>query len=87
MMIFFVVGIVFFLIIFIIMKEWVVLVLEMILSIKEDIIDLMGNWFWLIIFCVIILVFIMFVLKGGMYIYYFENYLSVVYIWVFFNDI
>ena len=87
MMIFSVVGIVFFLITFITTKERVVPAPEMTSSIKEDITDLMGNRPWLIILCVTILVFMTLALKGGMYIYYFENYLSAAHIRAFLNDI
>ena len=86
-MIFSVVGIIFFLITFITTKERVIPSPGMSSSIKDDITDLMGNRPWLIILCVTILVFVTLALKGGMYIYYFENYLSAAHIQIFLNDI
>ena len=87
MTIFSIVGIVFFLITFVTTKERVVPAPEQASSIKEDLVDLFGNRPWLVILCVTILIFITLALKGGMYIYYFENYLSAPQIQAFLTDI
>ncbi|ALS99885.1 MFS transporter [Lacimicrobium alkaliphilum] len=70
------VGIVFFLITFITTKERVLTIATKGSSIKEDIGDLVRNKPWAIMLVVTVLVFITLSLKGGMYIFYFEHYLS-----------
>src|SRR5690606_27893936 len=45
-------------------------------SLKQDLSDLVKNKPWRIVLLITILVFLTLSLKGGMYIYYFENYLS-----------
>ncbi|MBU2876820.1 MULTISPECIES: MFS transporter [Aliiglaciecola] len=76
MMIFSIVGIVFFLITFITTKERVITKVEQKSSIKQDIVDLLKNKPWVIMLILTILVFITLALKGGMYIYYFQNYVD-----------
>jgi GPH family glycoside/pentoside/hexuronide:cation symporter len=69
-------GIVMFLITFLTTKERVVPTAEQKSTVLEDIKDLMGNRPWIMMLIITILVFITLALKGGMYIYYFENYLD-----------
>lgn len=71
-----IVGVVFFLIAFITTKERIVPSSEQTSSIKQDITDLVHNKPWIIMLCVTILVFVSLALKGGMYIFYFQNYLE-----------
>lgn len=86
-MLFSIVGIVFFLITFFTTTERIVPKVEQVSSIKQDILDLTQNRPWLIVLLITILVFITLALKGGMYIYYFENYLSESHIAVFLENI
>lgn len=69
-------GIIMFLITFFTTKERVVPSDEQKSTVLEDIKDLMGNRPWIMMLMITILVFITLALKGGMYIYYFENYLD-----------
>ena len=80
------VGIVFFLITFITTKERVKSC-EKEGSIRQDVADLLHNKPWAIMLSVTILVFITLALKGGTYIYYFENYLDQQQIALFLQDI
>lgn len=75
-MIFSTIGIVFFLITFITTKERVITKADQKSSVKQDLIDLFKNRPWVIMLVVTILVFVTLALKGGMYIYYFQNYVS-----------
>lgn len=81
------VGIVFFLITFITTKERVKTISGQTSSIRQDIADLLKNRPWLIMLILTVLVFITLALKGGMYIFYFENYLSEQHVAVFLEDI
>lgn len=74
--IFAVTGVVFFLITFLTTRERVVPNPEQRTSVKDDLKDLVRNRPWLIMLVLTIFVFITLSLKGGMYVYYFENYLS-----------
>lgn len=76
MLIFSLVGIVFFIITFLTTKERVVPKPEQVSTVKEDLADLFKNTPWLIMVCATVLVFMMLALKSGTLIYYFENYLS-----------
>ncbi|KAF1704011.1 MFS transporter [Pseudoxanthomonas suwonensis] len=76
MLLFAVVGTVFFLITFFTTRERVVPAQEQKSSIGRDLADLAGNRPWLIMLLVTILVFTTLALKGGTYVYYFENYLQ-----------
>ncbi|MGP9802798.1 MFS transporter [Rheinheimera sp. NSM] len=76
MTLFALVGIVFFLITFITTKERVQSPQIQKSSIRQDIADLLHNKPWFIMLLVTVLVFITLALKGGMYIFYFEHYLS-----------
>nr|MBX2873604.1 glycoside-pentoside-hexuronide (GPH):cation symporter [Saprospiraceae bacterium] len=74
--VFAVVGVVFLLITFLTTKERIVPTAEQQSSIKQDLADLVKNKPWIVMLVLTILVFITLALKGGMYVYYFENYLS-----------
>jgi glycoside/pentoside/hexuronide:cation symporter, GPH family len=65
-----------FLITFFTTKERVVPTDDQKSTVLEDIKDLLGNRPWIMMLIITILVFITLALKGGMYIYYFENYLD-----------
>jgi Na+/melibiose symporter-like transporter len=76
MMLFAVVGTVFFLITFFTTRERVVPAPEQKSTVLEDLTDLVHNRPWLVMLALTILVFVTLALKGGMYIYYFQYYLS-----------
>ena len=77
MIIFAVIGTIFFIITFLTTKERVVTSSEkkssIIQDIGQDITDIIKNKPWIIMLFVTILVFITLALKGGMYIYYFQE--------------
>ena len=81
------VGIVFFIITFLTTKERVVSTQTETTSVKQDVKDLMKNRPWIVMLVVTVFVFITLSLKGGMYVFYFENYLSEQHLAVFLNDI
>jgi glycoside/pentoside/hexuronide:cation symporter, GPH family len=56
-------------------------------SVKQDVADLAGNRPWIIMLVLTILVFVTLALKGGMYIYYFKNYLDEAALAAFLRDI
>ncbi len=85
--IFAVVGIVFFLITFLTTKERVIPSPEQNSSIKQDLTDLFGNKPWIVMLILTIFIFITLALKGGMFVYYFQNYLSEPQLTVFLDDI
>ena len=70
------IGIVFFIITFLTTRERILPIVEEKTTIAQDLRDLAGNRPWLIMLIVTVLVFITLALKGGAYIYYFENYLD-----------
>jgi GPH family glycoside/pentoside/hexuronide:cation symporter len=76
MMLFAVVGTLFFLITFAMTRERVVPTAAQKSSVRQDIVDLLGNRPWVVMLTLTILVFVTLALKGGMYIYYFKNYVS-----------
>ncbi|WP_411834059.1 MFS transporter [Pseudoxanthomonas mexicana] len=76
MMLFAVVGTVFFLITFFTTRERVVPTAEQGSSIGQDLRDLARNRPWLVMLALTVLVFVTLALKGGMYVYYFQYYLS-----------
>lgn len=82
-----IVGIIFFLITFFTTKERVIPAPEQESSVLQDLKDLFKNQPWVIMLSVTILLFITLALKGGMYIYYFENYLEVGEVALFLNNI
>ena len=69
-------GIVFFIITFLTTRERILPIAEKKSTIAEDLKDLSGNLPWLITLIVTVLYFVTLALKGGAYIYYFENYLD-----------
>ena len=85
--IFAVVGVVFLLISFISTKERIVPKPEQKTSIKQDLADLVKNRPWVAMLILTIFIFITLALKGGSYVYYFENYLSEPHLAAFLNDI
>jgi len=85
--VFAVVGVVFLIITFLTTKERVVATEEQKSSLKEDLKDLSKNKPWLVMLFVTILIFITLSLKGGMYVYYFDNYLDTASLNTFLNDI
>lgn len=87
MLLFAITGIVFFLITFITTKERVLTISSGASSIRQDIGDLLHNKPWFIMLLVTVLVFITLALKGGMYIFYFEHYLSEQHVAQFLQDI
>ncbi|SFV15620.1 MFS transporter [Pseudoduganella namucuonensis] len=76
MILFAAVGTVFFLATFALTRERVVPTAAQKSSVRQDIADLLGNRPWVVMLVLTILVFVTLALKGGMYIYYFKNYLS-----------
>jgi Na+/melibiose symporter-like transporter len=69
-------GVIMFMITFFTTKERVIPTAEQKSTVLEDLKDLVSNLPWVIMLTVTILVFVTLALKGGMYIYYFENYLN-----------
>ncbi len=76
MMLFAIVGTVFFLITFFTTKERIVPAPEQKSSVRQDLADLARNRPWVVMLMLTILVFMTLALKGGMYVYYFKYYLS-----------
>jgi glycoside/pentoside/hexuronide:cation symporter, GPH family len=76
MTLFAVVGTVFFLITFLTTRERIVPAAEQRSGVMQDLGDLARNRPWIVMLLLTILVFVSLALKGGMYIYYFQNYLS-----------
>ena len=71
-----IIGIIMLIICFLTTKERVVPKPEQKSSLKEDLSDLFKNKPWLIMLTVTTLVFITLAMKGGSYVYYFENYVD-----------
>lgn len=76
MLFFSIAGSIFFIITFLTTRERVLSVVETSTSVAQDLADLFKNTPWLIMLVVTVLIFITLPLKGGMYIYYFQNYLN-----------
>lgn len=76
MTVFAVAGVICFIITFLTTRERVVVVTEKESNISDDLKDLAKNYPWAIMLGVIILVFTTLAMKGGMYIYYFNNYVD-----------
>ena len=70
------VGVLFFIITFLTTRERVIPTPEQKSSLKEDLGDLVRNRPWLAMLILTVFVFITLSLKGGSYVYYFENYVS-----------
>lgn len=69
-------GIIFFIITFLTTKERIIPKPEQKSSVKQDLGDLFRNRPWIAMLILTIFIFITLALKGGMYVYYFENFLS-----------
>jgi len=76
MTMFAIVGIVFFIITFLTTKERIVPKAEQEATVKQDLSDLSKNRPWLMMLGVIVFLFITVSLKGGMYVYYFEDFVN-----------
>jgi glycoside/pentoside/hexuronide:cation symporter, GPH family len=87
MLLFSIAGTVFFLIAFATTKERILPVVAGRTPVTQDISDLLKNLPWVIMLIVTVLVFVTLALKGGMYIFYFENYLSEAQLTIFLVDI
>lgn len=87
MVIFAAAGTVCFLVTFFTTRERIVPAPSQRSSIRQDIGDLLGNKPWIVMLVLTILVFITLALKGGMYIYYFKNYLDAAALAHFLRDI
>ncbi len=74
--IFAIVGIIFFIITFLTTKERIVPKPEQKSTLKEDLGDLFKNKPWIVMLILTVLIFVTLALKNGMYVYYFENFLS-----------
>lgn len=71
-----IIGTIMLLITFITTKERIVPKLEQKSSVKEDLLDLIKNKPWVIMLLLTTLTFVSLAMKGGSYIYYFENYVD-----------
>ncbi|MFT3738153.1 MAG: MFS transporter [Breznakibacter sp.] len=71
-----VIGVIFFVITFLTTRERIIPKPEQKSSVKEDLGDLFKNRPWIAMLVLTVFIFITLSLKGGMYVYYFENYLS-----------
>jgi sugar (glycoside-pentoside-hexuronide) transporter len=76
MTLFAMVGVVFFIITFLTTRERVIPKPEQKSSVREDLGDLVRNRPWIAMLILTVFIFITLSLKGGSYIYYFENYLN-----------
>jgi GPH family glycoside/pentoside/hexuronide:cation symporter len=87
MLLFSITGTIFFLIAFATTRERILPVIETRNSVGQDVSDLLRNLPWIVMLAVTVLVFITLALKGGMYIFYFENYLNEAALAQFLQDI
>lgn len=71
-----IIGTIMLLITFLTTKERILPKPEQKSSVKEDLADLVKNKPWLIILTITLLVFVTLAMKGGSYVYYFENYVN-----------
>ena len=81
------VGVLFFLITFLTTKERIVPTPGQTSSLKQDLADLFKNKPWIVMLVTTVFVFITLSLKGGMYVYYFGNYLSEPHLAAFLDNI
>jgi len=81
------VGVLFFIITFLSTRERVIPKPEQKSSIREDLGDLVRNRPWIAMLILTVFIFITLSLKGGSYVYYFENYLSEPHLAAFLNNI
>ncbi|MDX9847330.1 MAG: MFS transporter [Tenuifilaceae bacterium] len=82
-----IVGILFFIITFLTTRERIVPKPEQESSVKQDLLDLMKNRPWVAILITTVFLFITLSLRGGMLVYYFENYLSESHLAAFLDNI
>nr|WP_315259272.1 MFS transporter [uncultured Duganella sp.] len=87
MIIFAVAGTICFLITFFTTRERIVPTAAQRSTVRQDIADLFGNKPWVVMLLLTILVFVTLALKGGLYIYYFKDYLQQAALAQFLNDI
>lgn len=87
MAIFAVTGVIFFIITFLTTRERIVPKPEQHSTVKQDLQDLIRNKPWVVMLIATVFVFITLSLKGGMYVYYFENYLDEQSLALFLNNI
>jgi GPH family glycoside/pentoside/hexuronide:cation symporter len=76
MTVFAIVGAIFLLITFLTTRERIVPKPDQKSTVREDLLDLSKNIPWIVMLVVTILIFVNLSLKGGMYIYYFDNYVD-----------
>lgn len=69
-------GVIFFIITFLTTRERIIPKPEQHSTVKQDLSDLVRNKPWIVMLIVTVFIFITLALKGGMYVYYFENYLD-----------
>ncbi len=81
------IGVLFFIITFLTTRERIVPKPEQNSSVRDDLGDLVRNRPWIAMLILTIFVFITLSLKGGSYVYYFENYLSEVHLAAFLDNI
>ena len=81
------VGVLFFIITFLTTRERVIPKPEQKSSVREDLGDLVRNKPWIAMLVLTIVIFITLALKGGTYVYYFENYLSETHLAMFLENI
>jgi sugar (glycoside-pentoside-hexuronide) transporter len=81
------VGVLFFIVTFLTTRERVIPTQEQKSSLKEDLGDLVRNRPWVVMLALTVLVFITLSLKGGSYVYYFENYLDASSLGIFLNGL
>lgn len=82
-----IVGVIFFVITFLTTKERIIPKPEQKSSVKEDLGDLLKNKPWIAMLILTIFIFITLSLKGGMYVYYFNDYLDKNYLAKFLENI
>lgn len=76
MTLFAITGTIFFIITFLTTKERIIPAAGQTSSVKQDLADLFKNKPWIVMLVLTIFIFITLALKGGTYVYYFENYLN-----------
>lgn len=81
------VGVLFFIITFLTTRERVVPKPEQKSTLREDLTDLLRNQPWIAMLVLTIFIFITLSLKGGSYVYYFENYLDEAHLAAFLDNI
>lgn len=87
MTVFAITGVIFFIITFLTTHERIVPKAEQKSSLKQDLSDLFRNKPWIAMLVLTIFIFITLALKGGMYVYYFKNYLDKVQLAMFLQRI